>query len=216
MASIGCGTVPRRGTSSMLIVRRSTAAADWFESHAASCARALSIDTPGFRRPMISMPTLSSPPRLAGLKSARRDSGAQKSGALTSRPRNPSGITPIISNGAPVTSTVRPSTSGSRLKWRCHPLSLSTITGLPPARSSSAGLNARPITGLHADDIEEAARHEVDRHHPAVDTQIDLGQRRVGVRKDARFRTQRFETRTGEQRRDRRWPAAAARRRTSR
>ena len=53
---------------------------------------------------------------------------------------------------------------------------------------------------VHAHDIEEAARHEVDRHHPAVDTQIDLGQRRVGVRKDARFRTQRFETRTGEQR----------------
>ena len=45
-----------------------------------------------------------------------RDSGAQKSGALTSRPRNPSGITPMISNGAPLTSTVRPSTFGSRIE----------------------------------------------------------------------------------------------------
>ncbi len=130
----------------MLIVR--SVVADWFESHAASWARALSIDTPGFRRPIISMPALSSLPRTSGTKSTRRASGAQKSGALTSRPRNPSGITPTISYGAPVTSTVRPITLGSRLKWRCHPLSLSTRTGLPPARSSSAALSARPMIGF--------------------------------------------------------------------
>ena len=47
--------------------------ADWFESHAASWARALSIDTPGFRRPIISMPTLSSLPRTSGTKSTRRE-----------------------------------------------------------------------------------------------------------------------------------------------
>ena len=82
-ASIGCGSVPRRGTSSMFIARRSTAAADWFESHAATCARAFSIDTPGFSRPTISTPTLSSRPRWPGRNCASCDSGAQKSGAPT-------------------------------------------------------------------------------------------------------------------------------------
>jgi hypothetical protein len=94
----------------MLIVR--SALVDWLESHAASWARALAIDAPGARRPTIPTPTLSSAPRTSGTKSARRASGAQKSGAATSRPRNPSGITPMIVYGAPPTSTVRPTTLG--------------------------------------------------------------------------------------------------------
>jgi hypothetical protein len=147
-ASHGSLTVPLRGASSMLSVRSCVAADDWFASQAAICARALFIETSGFKRPMISTPSVASPPRWSGMKSAKRDSGAHKSGALTSRPRKPCGITPIISYGAPLTSTVRPSTSGARLKCRSHPLSLSTITGVPPARVSSARPNARPITGF--------------------------------------------------------------------
>jgi hypothetical protein len=46
---------------------------------------------------MISTPVVASRPRCSGRKSARRDSGAHKSGALTSRPRKPFGITPMIS-----------------------------------------------------------------------------------------------------------------------
>ncbi len=59
-------------------------------------------------------------------------------GPVTSRPRKPSGVTPMISNGASCTSTVRPLTPGSRLKCRSHPLWLSTRTGVPPERASSA------------------------------------------------------------------------------
>ncbi len=95
---------------------------------------------------MMSTPAVSSRPRSSGWKIARCDSGAQKSGAETSSPRNAGGITPMISNGSPRTSTVRPSTFGSRLNWRFQPWSLSTTTGLPPD-SSSAGVSARPITG---------------------------------------------------------------------
>ena len=53
MASKGCGSVPRRGISTMLIGRPIGGVGRRFESHAAICARALSIDTPGLRRPMM-------------------------------------------------------------------------------------------------------------------------------------------------------------------
>ena len=135
----------------------------------------------------------------------------------TSSPRNPSGITPIISNGAPLTSTVRPSTFGSRLKRRCQPLiAQHDDRRCRRPRSSSAGPSARPMRALHADDLEEVAGDERDGHHPAVDAQIDVGHRRVGVGEDARLRAQRVELRAREAAADRRWPAAAARRRTSR
>ena len=47
---------------------------------------------------------------------------------------------------------------------------------------------------VHAHDAEEARGHEIDRHHPPVDPQIDLVQLRVGLGEDVRFRSQRFET----------------------
>ena len=42
---------------------------------------------------------------------------------------------------------VRPSTLGSRPNRRSQPRSLSTTTGCGAARSSSAGINVRPIAG---------------------------------------------------------------------
>jgi hypothetical protein len=59
IASSGCGTVPRRGSNSMVVERRSRMSADWLESQAANCARALSFDTPGLSRPTISTPAAS-------------------------------------------------------------------------------------------------------------------------------------------------------------
>ena len=147
MASSGCGTVPRRGTRSRLLTGRPAAPADRFESHAASCARACACDTPGFSRPTTSTPTPSWTPRSRGRNCATCDRGAHASGLSTSSPRNPAAVTPTIVNGAPLTSTVVPSTCGSRLKCRRQPLSLSTITALPPERASSAATKPRPTTG---------------------------------------------------------------------
>ena len=47
---------------------------------------------------------------------------------------------------------------------------------------------------VHAHDTEEARRHEIDRHHPPIDPQIDFVHRRVGLGEDVRVRSQRFET----------------------
>ena len=188
MASSGCGMVPRRASSSMLIVRRSTAAADWFESHAASCARALSIDTPGFRRPMISTPTLSSPPRElrheVGEAGQRRPEvrGADLE-APEPRRHHADNLVRRAGDEHGPSEHVR-----IAIEVALPSLVAQHDHGIAAGAIVIGGAERPPHRRVHAHDIEEAGRHEVDRHHPAVDPQIDLGQRRVGVRKDARFR----------------------------
>ena len=53
---------------------------------------------------------------------------------------------------------------------------------------------------VHGHGVKETARHQVDRHHPAVNPQIELVHRRIGACEDVRFLAQRFETRAGERR----------------
>ena len=68
-ASRGCGTIPRLGTSMMREPPCSVGLLPlvWAASQAASCAAPTSRDRPGFRRPMMSRPTVASRPLCIGL-----------------------------------------------------------------------------------------------------------------------------------------------------
>jgi hypothetical protein len=64
-----------------------------------------------------------------------------------------------------------------------------------PARAVIVGSAERASHDrIDPHDTEEARRHEIDRHHPPVDPQIDVVHRRVGLGEDVRVRSQRVET----------------------
>ena len=137
---------------------------------------------------MISTPTLSSPPRLPGLKSARCESGAQKSGALDLEAAEPGRHHAddlerrAVDEHGPsqhvriAIEAALPALVAQHDRPDCRQLRL--VIG---------GAERAPHHRIHVDHLEEVARDEGDRHHPAVDTQIDVVHRRVGVREDARF-----------------------------
>ena len=175
-ASIGCGRVPRRGTQ-LDVHRRGDRRrrADWFESHAASCARAFSLDTPGFSRPTISTPTLSSRPRWSGLNSRelrqrRPEVGcADLEAAETGRHDADDLERRAVDEHGP-----------------SQHVRIAIEAAIPAlVAQHDHGIAARPLVirgtegashhGIDAHDLEEIAGDERDRHHPAVDAQVDVG-----------------------------------------
>ncbi len=185
----------------MLIVRSSAAAVDWFASHAANCARALSIDMPGFRRPMISMPTVSSLPRSRARTRRGCDSGAQKSGRadleaaealrhhaddLVRRAGDEHGASDHVRVALEV-ALANPCRSARSPDCRRHD-------------RRQRGRSARPITGLTSTTSKKLPDTSLTAIiRPSTRRSISFT-RRVGIGEDAGFRSHRFETRTREQR----------------
>ena len=66
-------------------------------------------------------------------------------------------------------STLRPITAGSPANSLRHPLWLSTITGRPANRSSSAGINGAPERCLDPQHLEEVAGDEGGSRETALD-----------------------------------------------
>ncbi len=89
----------------------------------------------------------------------------------------------MISNGAPPTSTVRPSTFGSRLKWRLQP-SVAQHDHRIPARLVVRRSEGPADRGIDADDLEEIAGDERHRRHPAIDAEVDVGHGGIRVGED--------------------------------
>ena len=169
------------------------------QSHAAICARALSIDTPGLRRPMISTPTLSSRPRSPGRNCASCGSGAQKSGcadleAAEPRRHHADDLERRAADEHGPSQHVRIAVEVA------GPAPVAQHDDRIAARLVVGGREGASHHGIDADDLEEVAGDQRHRHHPAIDAEIDVGQRRIGVGEDAGLPAQGLELRARERR----------------
>ena len=143
---MGCGIVPRLGSSTMFGApaignRDLPIRVPRDDLRAGACHRQTRLETADD----VHANAVFAAAIDAGWNCASCESGAQKSGALTSSPRNPAGITPTISNGVPLTSTSADHV-GIAIE-AAVPALVAQHEHRIAADSSSAGARARPSPG---------------------------------------------------------------------